>query len=304
MSKTNFVDGDPSQGILGTVVPADFLNAVNKHHHTGLDQDGHGALPYAADTGTANAYVVNLNPVLTQYVIGMPVFFKAANANTGTSTIEVNTLGAKTIKKNITQDLGAGDIQAGQIVMVLYDGVNFQLIGGLDAHTVDGYHASATPAVNTVPVTGAGNTLARGFIPDNVPGVLSTETSTGNASALTITSTPTDILLVDLGAITAGDRIFYQIHQQIIKGATAGTTTWQFYKYAGTATIEIFHNTNVVFRQFYHHANETDWYSTSGIIKVTGSGALQMKIYAYSAGSNASVNAGAFQLYTVFLKKQ
>jgi hypothetical protein len=165
MSKTNFVDGDPSRGILGTVVTADFLNALNKHYHTGLDQDGHGALPYATDTGTANAYVVNLNPALTQYVNGMPIFFKATNASTGASTINVNGLGIKPIKKNITLNLVTGDIQVGQIIMVLYDGANFQLIGGLDAHTVDGYHASATPTANTIAVSGSNSRLAWGWKP-------------------------------------------------------------------------------------------------------------------------------------------
>ena len=36
MPKTNFVNGDPSQGIMGTVVTAEFLNALNNHRHTGM----------------------------------------------------------------------------------------------------------------------------------------------------------------------------------------------------------------------------------------------------------------------------
>jgi hypothetical protein len=43
MAKTVFVDGDPSQGILGTVVNAAFLNKIfgaTGHRHTGLDEDG------------------------------------------------------------------------------------------------------------------------------------------------------------------------------------------------------------------------------------------------------------------------
>jgi microcystin-dependent protein len=42
MSKTVFVDGDPSQGIVGTKVTATFLNALNNHRHLGLDEDGDG----------------------------------------------------------------------------------------------------------------------------------------------------------------------------------------------------------------------------------------------------------------------
>lgn len=128
MSKTTFVNGDPSQGIAGTVVTAEFLTAVNNHRHTGRDVDGEGALDYAADAGAANAYVVTLSPALDAYITGMPIAFKATYANTGASTIDINELGAKTIKKNGNEDLSAGDILTGQIVTVIYDGTNFQLM--------------------------------------------------------------------------------------------------------------------------------------------------------------------------------
>jgi len=131
MAKTVFQNGDPSQGILGTEVSAEFLNAVNNHYHTGLDEDGHGALPYALDTGAANAYVVDLDPALDQLIVGMPIRFKAANTNTGASTLNVNGLGAKAIKRH-TRDLAPGDIKAGQIVTVIYDGTNFQPTSPVD----------------------------------------------------------------------------------------------------------------------------------------------------------------------------
>jgi len=110
------------------VVTADFLNAVNKHHHSGRDVDGEGALPYAADTGSADAYAIVLDPALTALIPGMPIFLKAANTNTGASTINVNGLGAVAIKKNVSTALAAGDIVAGQVVCVTYDGTNFQLV--------------------------------------------------------------------------------------------------------------------------------------------------------------------------------
>jgi hypothetical protein len=128
MPKTNFANGDPSQGIMGTVVTAEFLNAVNKHRHTGEDVDGAGVLDYAVDTGTANNYIIALNPALTAYVTGMPIYFKAANTNTGASTLNINALGAKAIKKNVDQYLVADDINAGQLITVIYDGTNFQMV--------------------------------------------------------------------------------------------------------------------------------------------------------------------------------
>lgn len=126
--KTTFVDKNPSTGATGTIITADFLNAINSHYHDGLALDGHGALPYAADMGVANAYVITLTPVLSQYVVGMPLFFKADSANTGTSTLNVNGLGVVTLKKQGNVNLVEGDIVAGQLVGVVYDGQNFQLI--------------------------------------------------------------------------------------------------------------------------------------------------------------------------------
>ncbi len=83
---------------------------------------------YAADTGTANTYAVTLSPAPSSYTTGMVVMFKATNANTSASTINVNSLGAKTIKKENDQDLESGDIEAGQVVALIYDGTNFQMI--------------------------------------------------------------------------------------------------------------------------------------------------------------------------------
>jgi hypothetical protein len=81
-----------------------------------------------SDTGAADAYVVALSPAATSYVTGMPVVFIAANDNTGASTINVNSLGVKTIKKlQGSSDLAQGDILAGGLVVLIYDGTYFQI---------------------------------------------------------------------------------------------------------------------------------------------------------------------------------
>lgn len=129
MGKTNFADGDKSQGIPGTRLLAAFLNKIFTHRHDGLDQDGSAPIDYAIDSGTADAYVIALTPALTAHVAGMPISFKAANANTGASTLVVNGMTAKTIKKRGGLSLGAGDIKVGQIMTVVYDGTDFQLMG-------------------------------------------------------------------------------------------------------------------------------------------------------------------------------
>jgi hypothetical protein len=87
-----------------------------------------GKAVYAADGGASDAYAVTLTPVPTSYVTGMIIRFKANSANTGAATLNVNSLGAKTIKKSVTTDLSDNDILASQIVTVVYDGTNFQML--------------------------------------------------------------------------------------------------------------------------------------------------------------------------------
>ncbi len=95
------------------------------HRHDGTG----GALDYAVDTGAANAYVINLTPDLLAHVPGMTIRFKAANTNTGASTIAIDALAAVAIKKLGDKDLNNGDIKAGWIYEVVWDGVNYQLVG-------------------------------------------------------------------------------------------------------------------------------------------------------------------------------
>lgn len=87
-----------------------------------------GAEVYAADSQASDTYAVTLTPAPVAYVTGMMIRFKANTLNTGAATLNVNSLGAKTIKKNVSSDLETGDILASQIVVVIYDGTNFQLL--------------------------------------------------------------------------------------------------------------------------------------------------------------------------------
>lgn len=86
---------------------------------------------YAADSGTADTAVVTLSPAITAYAAGQRITFKANAASTGAATVNVNTLGAKTLKKHNDQDIAAGDIESGSIVTAVYDGTNFQVTSQL-----------------------------------------------------------------------------------------------------------------------------------------------------------------------------
>lgn len=107
---------------------------------------------YAADAGVSDAYAITVAPAPAAYAAGQVFIFKAATANTGAATLNVNSLGAKTIKKNKTQDLETGDIIAGQFVVVTYD------------NTTDAFIVS-TLADRNVRIVTAGETINGATLP-------------------------------------------------------------------------------------------------------------------------------------------
>ncbi|NIX75377.1 hypothetical protein [Microvirga terricola] len=87
-----------------------------------------GSAIYADDTGAANAISIVLTPTPTSYLKGMAVRFLVAAPNTGSVTINVNGLGAKSLTYSDGSDLQAGDLQLGNLIEASYDGAKFQLI--------------------------------------------------------------------------------------------------------------------------------------------------------------------------------
>lgn len=86
-----------------------------------------------ADAGSTDAYAFCPTISVAAYTTGMRVYFSANTANTGAATLNICTLGAKTLKKasgGITTDLDDNDIRAGQYVDAVYDGTNFQVLSG------------------------------------------------------------------------------------------------------------------------------------------------------------------------------
>lgn len=69
-----------------------------------------------------------LSPAITAYATGQRFSFVSAGANTGAVTINLNSVGAKSITKKGTTALAAGDIPSGAMVEMVYDGTQFQII--------------------------------------------------------------------------------------------------------------------------------------------------------------------------------
>lgn len=83
---------------------------------------------YGSATGT-NAKVITLNPAPILLYEGLALSFKNVTANTGSVTLNVNGLGAKTIIKANGKALSSGNLKAGSIYTVRYNGTNFILQG-------------------------------------------------------------------------------------------------------------------------------------------------------------------------------
>jgi hypothetical protein len=69
-------------------------------------------------------------PTVAAYAAGQMFYFVAAGANTGAVTINIDSLGAKNITRDGTTALAAGDIQSGEVCVIVYDGTQFQLVNG------------------------------------------------------------------------------------------------------------------------------------------------------------------------------
>jgi hypothetical protein len=110
-------DGTLSSNTAGA---PDFITAVQQQLYV-----------FAEDTGTANAYVVAQTPPPV-IVIGSKVVFFAAHANTGPSTLTIDSSPVSTapLTKEGAIPLTGGEIENGQVIEAVFDGANFQIVGG------------------------------------------------------------------------------------------------------------------------------------------------------------------------------
>ena len=80
-----------------------------------------GANIYGVDTGAANAAVVAFSPAVLALKDGMVLWFKAAAANTGATTLNVNGLGASPVVGGAHSALQGGEIIANGRAMVIWN---------------------------------------------------------------------------------------------------------------------------------------------------------------------------------------
>lgn len=166
-----FAEGNPSTSTPATQVKADWLNAVQEEISNVVEGTGKTLSKttrdqlkeainlmlqkmepaYATASGT-DTYTVTLSPTPLSYAAGMPLHIKFTNANTGAATINVNSLGAKSIKRPDGSALAANDISASHIAFLIYDGTNFILTNLAQKTTI---YASVRMSANQTITGGA-----------------------------------------------------------------------------------------------------------------------------------------------------
>ena len=100
-----------------------------------------------------NALTGLATPTLGGYAAGAQYSFIAQNSNTAAVTIDIDTLGVKSITKFGTTALAAGDIQAGALTLIEYDGTQFQLLNVTNnsfKYIVEPTTISATASTGTI----------------------------------------------------------------------------------------------------------------------------------------------------------
>tara|TARA_R110002126_G_scaffold11885_3_gene52486 strand:- start:1636 stop:2646 length:1011 start_codon:yes stop_codon:yes gene_type:complete len=113
-----------------------------------------GATTIATVSGT-DTLTGSLSPAITAYATGNLFSFVAVATNTGAATINLNSLGAKSITKQGSTVLAASDIVSGQVYLIEYDGTRFQLINPSSFSNVSSITFGSTGLTPSTATSGA-----------------------------------------------------------------------------------------------------------------------------------------------------
>lgn len=163
-SMQDILSGDVAGNLLNKITLIE--NGLAAHQADYVKHPG-----YAVVSGTTGL-TITVNPAPLAYVDGMAFSIKIANDSTGPTSLNVNGLGPKTIKKANGNNIAANSLKAGSIYTVRYNIVtNFFILQGeggsgnaVASDLLSGKTAStdAGDIVGTIPNNGKGNTVIPG----------------------------------------------------------------------------------------------------------------------------------------------
>lgn len=170
-------------------------------------------------SGSANAYVLTYAVAPAAYYTGQAFGFITNFAVTGSATVNVNSLGAKTIKKLVAgakTNLASGDISSGDFVQVVYDGTDFVWVnkGVASVSSATDSAAGVVELATTTEVL-TGTDTSRAVTPDSLAALWEQGSDVASAGTISLgeggyfnitgTTTITDI---DLGTDKAGRTVW------------------------------------------------------------------------------------------------
>jgi hypothetical protein len=189
---------------------------------------------YQDSSGSPNSVIVTIStPQTFAYVAGATLQVKINNTNTTASTINVNALGTKSITTVLGGALIAGQIVAGGIVQLIYDGTNFQLATAGGASFAGGSNTQVQYNNGGV-LAGSGltyNNSTGGFniaAPSSLPAL--TVNGVAGASNANFLTTGGDAQVV-VQSTTSGDAV--------LTLTTVGVQTWAWRNLRSSASIAL-----------------------------------------------------------------
>jgi len=184
-----------------------------------------------------NSITATASPTLTAYATGSIYSFIAANTNTGAATLSIDGLTAASITKNGSVAISAGDVQAGKMMLVEYDGTTFQLVnniiygGSITSGTIvslttpmsaaNGGTGAATLTANNV-ILGNGAAAVQFVAPGTSGNALVSNGTTWVAQG--IASSPTSTRSKLMVQTTSGTAITVTADQLVLAATTAALT--------------------------------------------------------------------------------
>jgi hypothetical protein len=222
-----YINGDPSIGRAGSIPPAAAFENPQREivgfiSRSGIVPDAGDLLQltkaarsqlvnYGVDTGTANALVVALNPVIDRYFPGLMLRVKVKNNVTGPSTINAGP-GIIPIKRGNGAATASGDVSANQIVDLVCDGTVFQIVNFLGLSGPDSTVNNFTIHIPYAADTGPANAIAASFTPPitalaagDLILVKINHTNTGNVTAVINAMASISVRRVNLAQLAPGD---------------------------------------------------------------------------------------------------
>ena len=176
-----------------------------------------------------------VSPSVGAYAVGQIFAFVAAATNTGAATINISSLGAKSITRLGATALIAGDLIINSVAFIVYDGTQFQL---LNPNTFTNLTISGTAAVTTLNVSGT-STFAAYTETITASGTVgaSATLSIALGTVLTATLTSATACTFTMPTATAGKSFTLLLKQPAAGSATTATFTGVKWGSSGAPTI-------------------------------------------------------------------